>query len=589
MRYWIVFFLFLTVFKACAEPQHGIAMHGEPKYPKNFSHFDYINPNAPKGGILKQASFGSFDTFNPFVIKGNSAPGISILFETLMTSSADEPFSAYGLLAQTIEIPEDRSWVAFTLKPQARFHDGSPVTADDVVFSFNILKEKGIPQFRYYYGSVEKAEKTGDLSVRFTFYPGDNRELPLILGQMPVLSKKDWENKDFTATTLTVPVGSGPYLVKDFEIGRFITYQRNPNYWGKDEAVNIGHHNFDELRYDVYRDTTVAVEALKSGAYDVRIENEAKKWATAYERSDLQSGKLVKKSFKHALPSGMQGFVFNTRRPLFQDVRVREALGYALNFNWINQNLFYNSYTRTQSYFDNSNLGAKGLPTNQELALLNPFKDELDPRVFSEEIKLPSPNPLNPRPELMKALSLLKEAGWEVKNGILQDKNGKPFEFEILLDSSGASAWERISLPFTRMLKKLGIKASIRVMDMLQYKNRLDNFDYDMFVFVWGQSLSPGNEQSYFWSCSAKDQKGSYNFAGICDKTVDVLIEKIISAKDRQELETATKALDRVLMWGFYVIPHWYLPETRVVFWDKFGYPENTPMHGTSFSYWWAK
>ncbi|MBO7332178.1 MAG: ABC transporter substrate-binding protein, partial [Alphaproteobacteria bacterium] len=372
MRYWIAFFLFFTAFSACAEPMHGIAMHGKPKYPKEFPHFDYVNPMAPKGGVLKQASFGSFDTFNPFVIKGNSAPGIGMLFETLMTSASDEPFSAYGLLAQTIEVPEDRSWVAFTLKPHARFHDETPITADDIVFSFNILKEKGVPQFRYYYGSVEKVEKTGDLSVKFTFLPGDNRELPLILGQMPILSKKDWENKDFTATTLTIPVGSGPYLVKNFEVGRFISYQRNPNYWGKDEPVNIGQHNFDEIRYDIYRDTTVAVEALKSGAYDVRIENEAKKWATAYEGSDLQSGKLVKKSFKHALPSGMQGFVFNTRRPLFQDVRIREALGYALNFNWINQNLFYDSYTRTQSYFDNSDLGAKGLPTDGELALLEP-------------------------------------------------------------------------------------------------------------------------------------------------------------------------------------------------------------------------
>ena len=586
-----VFFLFLCFicFSAAAAPQHGIAMHGELKYPIHFTHFDYVNPSAPKGGTLRQASFGAFDTFNPFVIKGNSAPGIGMLFETLMTSSLDEPFSAYGLLAETVEVPSDRTYVLFTLHPQARFHDGSPVTADDIIFSFNILKEKGIPQYRYYYADVDKVEKISPLSVRFTFHPGDNRELPLILGQMPVLSQKDWEGKDFTQTTLTPPVGSGPYQVDSFEQGRFISYRRDPNYWGKDLAVNKGQHNFDKIRYDIYRDTTVAVEALKSGAYDIRIENEAKKWATAYGTEDSKKEQLIKKAFHHGLPSGMQGFVFNTRRPIFSDVRVREALGYALNFNWINQNLFYNSYTRTQSYFDNSDLAAKGLPSPQELAFLTPFKEALDPRVLTEEIKLPSPDPMNPRPELLKALDLLKQAGWEVKDNVLQDKNGTPFEFEILLDSSGAAAWERICLPFTRMLKKLGIKASIRVMDMLQYKNRLDNFDYDMFVFVWGQSLSPGNEQSYFWSCDSKDQKGSYNFAGVCHPAVDYLIEKIISAATREELETATKALDRVLMWGFYVIPHWFLPETRIVYWDKFGFPQNTPMHGTSFSLWWAK
>lgn len=588
MKFWLLGFLLLSL-GASAEPVHAIAMHGKPKYDENFTHFDYVNPDAPKGGILKQASFGSFDTFNPFTIKGNSAPGVGLVFETLMTSSADEPFTQYGLIADKIDTPPDRSYVRFHINDKAYFNNGDKITPDDVIFSFETLRDFGAPQYRYYYKDVAKVSAEKEGWIRFDFNTDENRELPLILGQMPILSKKDWDNKDFTATRLDVPVGSGAYKLKDFALNRYVIYERDKNYWGKDLPVNKGINNFDEIRFDVYRDTTVAVEAFKSGAYDIRVENEAKKWATAYNTPDMKTGKMKRQEFSHHLPSGMQGFVFNTRKELFKDKKVREALQYVLDFNWLNDKLFYSSYTRTKSYFDNSYLAATGKPSAEEIKLLTPFKDKLDPRVLSEEILVPQLDSANPRPQLMKALSLLKEAGWIVKDGILQNQKGEPFEFEILLDSSGAGAWQRIVLPFVRNLKKIGIKANVRVMDALQYKQRLDDFDFDMFVMVWGQSLSPGNEQRYYWGSSSADQKGSYNFAGIKDETVDFLIEKIVSAKTTEELQTSTRALDRVLMWGFYVIPQWHMDKTRIVYWDKFNFPKVSPMQGVSIMSWWCK
>lgn len=572
-----------------AQPVHAIAMHGTPKYGADFKNFDYVNPNAPKGGVLRQATFGSFDTFNPFVIKGNAAAGTGLVFETLMSSSMDEAFTEYGLVADSIEVPDNRAWVAFHINPKARFSDGTPITADDIVFTFEMLKQHGVPQYRYYYGDVQKVEATAPDRVLFTFKSADNRELPLILGQMPVLSKADWQGKDFSATTLTMPLGSGPYKLKSFELNRFLVYERDPNYWGKDLPVNRGLYNFDEIRFDVYRDTSVAVEAFKAGAYDLRQENEAKRWAVSYDFPAFYEGRVKKREFSHQLPSGMQGFVFNTRRAIFKDKRVREALQYVLDFNWLNTHLFYGSYHRTNSYFDNSYLAAKGLPSEQERALLEPYATQIDKRVFSQEIKPIEMQSSNPRPELLKALDLLAQAGWHVKNGVLQNSAGEPFEFEILLDSSGAAAWERIALSFVRNLKKIGITAHIRVMDALQYKHRVDEFDFDMFVMVWGQSLSPGNEQRYFWGSAAALQQGSYNFAGIQDPVIDMLIEKIVSAKDEQALISATHALDRMLMWGFYVIPHWHMQGVRFVYWDRFEMPKAEPMHGINIMSWWAK
>lgn len=584
----LLLLLFLLSATANAAPVNGIAMHGQPKYGKNFKNFAYVNPAAPKGGVLKMAASGTFDTFNPFVIKGTPAAGISLVYDTLTVESADEPFSEYGLIAQSIEMPSNRAWVAFTLNPKAKFSDGTPVTADDVVFSFNVLRERGLPMYRYYYANVAKVEAQDGGRVLFTFKEGDNRELPLILGQMPVLPKHFWDGKDFSATTLELPVGSGPYRVKSFEQGRSVVYERNPDWWAKDLPVSKGFYNFDEIRYDYYRDATVAVEALKAGAYDLRIENEAKKWLTAYTDLGEKQG-FAKKEFPHGLPSGMQGFVFNTRRPLFSDIRVREAVGLMFDFEWSNKNLFSGQYLRTKSYFDNSELAAKGKPSRDELALLTPLKDSVPPEVFTTPFDLPETDGTGfMRPQMRRAFALLEQAGWTVQNGVLKNAEGAPFTFEILLDTASSGAWERITLPYVKNLQKLGIKATVRAVDMTQYNNRLSHFDYDMIVAVWGQSTSPGNEQRYFWGSSAADSAGSRNYAGIKNAAVDALIEKIVEAPDRQKLIAATRALDRVLLWNRYVVPHWHVPANRLVFWDKFGYPAVRLTKGVQPMTWWV-
>lgn len=570
-------------------PAHGAAMHGDMKYKKNFKNFSYVNPNAPKGGELRLSAFGSFDTFNPYVIKGVPAAGIGMVYDTLMVEAADEPFSEYGLIAQSIEMPKDRSWVAFSVNPKARFHDGKPVTAEDIVFSFNILREKGVPLYRHYFGSVDTAEADGDKRVVFKFKHGDNRELPLILGQMPVLPKHWWENRDFSATTLEPPLSSGPYKVSRFEPGRYVVYERVKDYWAQDLPVMRGMNNFDEIRYDYYRDATVAVEAFKTGAFDLRIENEARKWATAYDDlPSIKKGLIKKQEFSHGLPSGMQGFVFNTRRKLFKDRKVRQALSLAFDFDWSNKSLFYGLYRRTNSYFDNSEMAATGLPEGKELEILQPYLGKLPPEVFSAPFSQPdTKNGI--RDNLTKAFELLKEAGWTVQDGVLKNENGEPFEFEILLDSVSAGSWERVALPYVRNLKRLGIKATVRTVDPTQYKNRTDVFDYDMIVHIWGQSTSPGNEQRFFWSSSAADMHGSQNYAGIKDPVIDELIETLIAAKDRKELVAATKALDRVLLWNYYVVPHWYTPVHRLVYRNKFGQPDaKTPMKGVQLLSWWV-
>lgn len=592
MKVFLVFICFLFSCPAFAEyeatPAKGVAMHGRPRYGWNFKNFDYANPDAPKGGMLKLSAFGSFDTFNPYTIKGVSAAGAGMLFDTLMVESADEPFSEYGLIAETIEMPKDRSWVVFNINKKARFHDGTPITAEDVVFSFNVLRTKGLPMFRYYYGNVEEVTAEEPLRVLFKFKPGDNRELPLILGQMPVFSKKYWEDKDFSATTLTPPVGSGPYKVGEFETGRYVVYERDPDYWAKDLPAVKGFYNFDKIRYDYYRDATVAVEAFKSAAFDLRVENEAKKWVSAYEGFSQKNG-LIKESFDHGMPSGMQGFVFNTRRAIFADKRVRQALGLVFDFEWTNKNLFYGLYQRTQSYFDNSEMAAKGLPRGQELKLLKKYEDQLPPEVFKKKFALEKTTADgNIRPQLEEAFKLLEQAGWTVQDGVLKNEQGEAFKFEILIDSASSSAWERITLPYIRNLKRLGIQAVLRAVDSTQYKNRTDTFDYDMIVNIWGQSTSPGNEQRYFWGSSAADMAGSQNYAGIKNPVVDALIEEIIEAPDRQSLVTATKALDRVLLWEYYVVPHWYVPSVRLVYWNKFGMLKDPLMKGVQLMTWWV-
>jgi microcin C transport system substrate-binding protein len=569
-----------------ARAAHGASMYGDLKYGPGFTHFDYANPDAPRGGTLVLSAVGSFDSLNPYILKGTPASGVTLMFETLTTGSADEPFSEYGLLAESIEMPEDRSWVIFTLRPEARWHDGQPITVEDVIWTLETLKAKGHPFYRAYYANIAKAEKVGERQVKMTFEEGRiNRELPLIAGQMPVLPKHYYEQVPFDKTTLQPPLGSGPYKIRRLEPGRSIVFERVPDYWGADLPVNRGRYNFDVVRYEYFRDNNVALEAFKAGVYDFRAENESKLWATAYTGPAFDAGLIVKEEIPHERGTGMQGFVFNTRRDLFKDPRVRAALGYAFDFEWTNANLFYGQYSRTESYFSNSELAATGLPSAAELALLEPYRDQLPDEVFTTAYEAPATDGSgNNRANLRNALELLREAGWAVQDGKLRDASGRPFTFEILLVSP---AFERIAGPFVQNLQRLGIEARVRTVDTAQYQNRIDDFDFDMTVATWGQSLSPGNEQRDFWSTPAAGTPGSRNLAGIKDPVVDALIDKIIQAPTREDLVAATRALDRVLLWGHYVIPHWHIQVERVAYWNKFAHPEITPRFGLDLFAWW--
>lgn len=568
---------------------HGMAMHGDLKYPADFKHFDYVNPQAPKGGEMKRSVEGDFDSFNPFAVRGTPAAGASTIYDTLMVASADEPFSEYGLLAETIETPADRSWVAFTLRPNARWHDGKPITVDDVIWTFDTLRTKGLPLFRNYYANVTKAEKTGERTVKFSFQPGTNRELPLILGQLPVMPKHYWEKRDFEKQTLEPPLGSAAYKIESFDPGRRVTYKRVPDYWGKDLPVNVGRDNFDTLTFDYYRDPTVEFEAFKAGNYDVRVENSAKNWATGYDFPALKEGKARKQNFDNDRPAGMQSLTYNTRRDVFKDPRVRRALAYAFDFEWSNKNLFYDQYTHTRSYFDNSELAATGLPSPAELEVLEPLRAQLPLPVFTEEYNPPKTDGSgNIRANLAEAVKLLDQAGWKIdpKTKKLSDANGKPFEFEILLINP---MFERIVLPFAKNLERLGIKANVRTVDTAQFQKRSEEFDYDMIIGGWGESLSPGNEQREYWGSAAAGQHGSMNLIGIQNPAIDTLIEKLIAAPDRASLVARTRALDRALQWNFYVIPMYHIPYDRIAFWDKFGMPSVTPTQGVQVDTWWRK
>jgi microcin C transport system substrate-binding protein len=561
-------------------------MYGDLKYGPAFRHFDYVNPRAPKGGEVRLAATGTFDTLNPFVLKGVPAAGVGGLFDTLTVQSDDEPFSEYGLVAESIAVPADRSWVTYTLRPEARFHDGSPMTADDVVWTFDALKTRGRPFFRAYYRAVVKAERIGPRAVKFTFAPGDNRELPLIVGQMPVLSKAYWTGHAFDRTTLTPPLGSGPYRIESVDPGRSITYRRVPDYWAARLPVNLGRHNFDVIRYDYYRDATVELEAFKGGEYDFRGENSAKNWATAYDTPAVRAGLIRLELIPNEIPTGMQAFVFNTRRPVFRSPRVRQALAYAFDFEWTNAHFFYGTYTRTRSYFSNSELASRGLPGPGELAVLAPLRGRIPDEVFTTEYRPPTTSrPGGRRANLLEALALLRSAGWEVRDMRLVDTStGRPLRFEILLRDA---TFERIVLHFVKNLERLGITARVRTVDAAQYQYRLEHYDFDMTVASWGQSLSPGNEQLDFWGSERADAPGSRNWAGVKDPAVDRLIELLIAAPDRQSLVDRTRALDRVLLWSHYVIPQWHIRAFRVAYWDKFARPAVSPKYDLGFDTWW--
>ncbi|HEV8029483.1 MAG TPA: extracellular solute-binding protein [Stellaceae bacterium] len=565
----------------------GLSLFGDLKYPPDFKNFEYANPNAPKGGTMKLSAIGTYDTLNPFVVKGVPAAGIGQIFEELMTRSEDEPGSNYGLIAESVDVAPDKLSVLFTLRKEARFHDGSPITPDDVVWTFDTLRAKGAPMYRSYYGDVTKVEKEGDRGVRFTFKSAENRELPSILGEMPVLSKAYWSNRDFEKTTLDPPLGSGPYKIDSVDPGRSITYRRVPDYWAANLPVNKGRFNVDVIRYDYYRDGTIALEAFKAGQYDIRRENSSKSWATGYDSPALSEGLIKKEQIPNQLPSGMQGFGYNLRRPLFQDPKVRQALAYAFDFEWSNKNLFYGLYTRTRSYFDNSELAATGTPQGEELKILEPFRGKVPDEVFTKEYDPPKYDGSgNIRDGLRQALMLLKDAGWSFKNEqLVNDKTGQPFEFEILLNDP---QMERIVLPFAQNLKRMGITAHVRTVDTAQYEKRMETFDYDMAIEVFGQSLSPGNEQREFWGSKAADEQGSRNTLGIKSPVIDELIEELIRAPDRASLVAHTRALDRVLQYGYYVIPQFHLGASWIAYWDKFRRPEVSPKYGFGLDTWWV-
>ncbi len=565
---------------------HAIAMHGQPKYGPDFPHFAYVNPQALKGGKIVNSAFGSFDSLHPFILKGRAAAGIGTLFETLTTRSLDEAFTQYGLLAETIEWPDDRSWVAYTLRAEARWHDGKPVTVEDVIWSLHILKTKGHPFYRSYFANVAQAEQAGDRTVKFTFSGPPNLELPLIVGEMPILPKHYWQGRDFTATTFEPPLGSGPYRVTSVDPGRSITYERDPHYWGKDLPVNVGQHNFGTMRFDYYKDRAVSREAFTAGHVDFFRENNSKAWATGYNIPAVQKGLIIKRQIPHENPQGMQAFVFNTRRAFFTDPRVRRALGYVFDFEWTNTNLFYGAYTRTSSYFANSELASSGVPSPEELAILEPFRGQIPAEVFTAAFAPPTTDGSgNIRANLRAALRLLQSAGWAIRQGKLTHlATGQPMRFEILLVSP---AFERIVLPFTKNLTRLGVQASVRTVDTAQYQQRLDTFDFDMIITTWRQSLSPGNEQRDFWSAKAADIKGSRNLAGMQHPVLDALIDLVISASDRASLIHRTRALDRVLLWQHYVIPQWHISAYRVAYWDKFRRPELAPKYSLGVQTWW--
>ncbi len=572
-----------------AAEQHGMALHGDLKYGPDFEHFQYVEPDAPKGGSVRLAAQGStYDNLNPFILRGISPAGIGQVFDTLTTQSADEPFSEYGLIAESMVVADDYSWVRFTLREQARFHDGVPITPEDVIWTFETLKEKGHPHYRVYYNDIARAERVGERAVKFHFSMDNNAELPLIIGQLPVLPRHYWEDRDFARTTMEPPLGSGPYRIERVDPGRSITYRRVEDYWAADLPVNRGRHNFDRIRYDYYRDATVALEAFKAGEYDFRVENIARNWATQYDIAAVRTGDMILEEIEHDIPTGMQAYFFNTRREIFEDPRVRKALAYAFDYEWTNRTLFNDSYTRTTSYFSNSELAAVGLPSEAEMAYLEPFRDKLPAALFEQEYTPPSTDgPGGLRANLRRALELLAEAGWQVRNNRLtHTETGREMRFTILLDNP---TFERVTLPFVRNLEQLGIEARVRTVDTSQYQNRMDSFDFDMTVQLIGQSQSPGNEQRNYWSCAAAETDGSRNYSGICDPVVDELIERVIYARDRNDLIHATRALDRVLLWGHYVIPQWHVNTFRIAYWNKFHRPAISPDFALGFDTWWHK
>ncbi len=571
-----------------AEKQAAFSLYDTPKYKAGFDHFEYVNPDAPKGGTVKLAETGTFDSVNPFILKGVKAPGIGDTFETLMVSSLDEPMSMYGLIAEDITVADDHLSATFDIRKEAKWHDGTPITAEDVVFSFETLKNKGDPTYKILYTPITGCVKAGERAVTFTFADAKNKELPMIAAQMPILSKAYYATHDFEKTTLDAPMGSGPYVVDKVEQGRSITYKLVTDYWGRNLAVNKGLYNFATMRYDMYRDENVTLEALKAGEYDFRREYIARNWATAYDTPAIKAGKLLKREIPDKTPQGMQAFIYNTRKDKFSDPRVREAIDMSLDYEWVNKNIFYGAYLRNASFFENTEFQSTDVPKGLELELLKPFAKDLPPALFTT----PFHNPVTDgsgtdRSNLLKAQKLLEDAGWVIKDGKRVNAKGEPLSIEFLLRQP---TMERVIGPMRQNLERLGVTATIRNVDDSQYQKRTDEGDFDI-VSIWINRgvFYPGNEQTALWDSSQADVKGGNNLGGVKNPAVDAMLKVLTTAKDKNELLAAGRALDRILLWEHYVIPNWHSGSFRVAYWDKFGLPKVLPKYNLGFSTWWVK
>lgn len=564
--------------------QTAISMYGDLKYKEGFTSFEYANADAPKGGVFKQASIGSFDSLNPFIVKGNAAAGVSRIYDTLLQQSADEPFSLYALIAEKVKVADDYSSVSFLINRKARFHDGQPITAEDVKFSFELLINEGAPHFRSYYAGVDKVTVSSKQQVTFHFTEKGNRELPLIIGQIPILPKHFWQDKTFSKSGLLIPLGSGPYRIKNFKAGKQIVYERVEDYWAQNLGVNRGRHNFQELVIDYYRDDAVAFEAFKSGAFDYRLESSSKRWSTGYVGEQFTSGKIVKEKIADKNPQGMQGFWFNLRKDKFKDPKVREAISLLFDFEWANRTLFYGAYTRINSFYSGSELATQPMISDAERAILSPYQSQLPKSVFEPIVLNQTAGNGNVREQMRMAVKLLEQAGYQLKDSKMQNAQGEQLSFEFLLYSKD---FERIVHPFRRNLQRIGIKTNIRLVDISQFINRLNNFEFDIVSLRKGQSISPGNEQVSFWGCDSANEVGTSNWSGLCSPVVDELSKQLIMADTREQLVNTTKALDRVLLSMHFVIPQWYLPAYRIAHWDKFSRPAISPYYSLGLDTWW--
>ncbi|MDP2124774.1 MAG: extracellular solute-binding protein [Parvibaculum sp.] len=585
----IVPFLF-AAFAGPAQAGHAIAMHGDPLYPDGFTHFSYANPNAPKGGSITYGATGSFDSFNPFIVRGTSAIGLrEHVFESLLARGYDEAFTLYALLAEKVEMADDRSWISFTLNPKAHFSDGTPVTVDDVIYSLETLRDKGRPNYKTYYSKVERIEQPAPRTVKFVFTPDGDREIPLILGLMPIVPKHIYESRNFDQSGFDMAIGSGPYVVDGFAPGARIVYRRDENYWGSALPVNAGHYNIDRITYEYFRDANASFEAFKAGLYHARPEDDPGRWTNSYDFPAVRQGKVRKEIFTSGMPSGMRALVFNTRKPVLSDIKVRQALIRLFNFEWVNRNLYHGLYVRTQSFFDNSELGSHGRPAStRERELLAPFPDAVSPEIMENGWYAPEGDPAGQdRKNRAAAIMLLKEAGYELRGGTMTDvATGRPLRLEMLVATPDD---ERLALTYATMTRRVGIDIAVRNVDPSQYQARRSNYDFDLMFNGWFSSLSPGNEQSFYWGAAAADAPGTRNYMGAKEPAVDAMIGAMLEARTHEDFVAAVRAMDRVLLSGAYMIPLFHQPNQWLALWDKVKVPEQPSLYGYRSSVWWIE